>query len=302
MVRLFFTAVLALVTAFAQSYKPGEAIEYRTSSETWEPGVFVREIPGGKQVLIRQKPSQFFPEGSERAYAIDEVRRPGAKPAKPPVMPTVTGTVAPPTGEGLLTREQVVSYAKSLMGPDPWGNPKRDAILLAIRDYVKERGTSFRYDLAFSNQMSAQGTMSVHINSAVDANHGKPPQPGDYMGVWLLRAANRGSTSVRTQGATTVVTRTDSQAESGRLTIQPGGSYVWEVLRGDPQDKWLRGTWRLAAPGERQPWEGGPALWLEKAKQGYDCMVRMSREPGWENWIEVGMGAARSPVEYGRRP
>lgn len=72
--------------------------------------------------------------------------------------------------------------------------------------------------------------------------------------------------------------------------------------RRDPETQWLKGRWREVKPGEGNTWEGGPAIWLMKAKQGYDYMVRVGRDPAWPGWIDVGMGLARTPVEYGRRP
>lgn len=63
-----------VLAAFAQTFKSGEAIEYKDGSSyppKWERGVFVKMLPGGTQALIRKKPSQFFPEGSESAFALD---------------------------------------------------------------------------------------------------------------------------------------------------------------------------------------------------------------------------------------
>lgn len=299
--RLVISLALLTLAAFSQSFKQGEAIEYRDGSSypaKWEKGVFVKMLPGGTQALIRKKPSQFFPEGSESAFAIADIRSPQPAAAQP--APPAAPIPAPPAGEGLLTKEQVLAYAKQLMGPNPWGNPSRDAILDQIRDYVKTRGTSFQPDLDFSNRMGAQGTYSVHIGYAASANYGKPPKPESYFGTWLLRAANRGSQSYTTSGGRRVVQTTDSQAESGQLTINPDGTYAWQVLRG--QSTVLKGNWRWVRPEEMHAWEGGPALWLLTAKQGADYMVRGGREPGYEGWIDVGAGKGRTPVEYGRRP
>lgn len=308
--RLIVSFCLLALAAFSQSFKPGEAIEYKDGSSypaQWEKGVFVKMLPGGAQALIRKKPSQFFPEGSETAYAIADIRSPhtaAAQPTPPAAAPArsspPTPATAPPAGEGLLTKEQVLAYAKQLMGPNPWGNPSRDAILDQIRDYVKARGTRFQPDLDFSNRMGAQGTYSVHIGFAAGANYGPRPAEQSYFGTWLLRAANRGSQSYTVSGGRPVVQTTDSQAESGQLTINPDGTYAWQVLRG--QSTVLKGNWRWVRPGEMHAWEGGPAIWLLSAKQGADYMVRGGREPGYAGWIDVGAGKGRTPVEYGRRP
>lgn len=319
---------LGSAAAMVQPYKPGEIVEYKASNfpEQWERGQIIREIPGGTQYLVREKPSQFFPEGFERAYATDAIRKPQAiAPAQPPAAarpaPTSPVPAAPipkpaptaarsapapapgvtlPPPKGLLDKEHVIAYARQVIGPDPWG-PKRDQALGQIRDYIKQHGTSFTVDDDFNARMTAQSTSFSHITWAVNSNHGPAPKLADYVGRYELTAANRGSRSYDRSGGTVKVTTTDSQAKSGKLEIKADGTYVWDVLGGDPPAKWLRGTWREVKPEENQPWEGGAAIWLEKAKQGYDCMMRMDRTPGWPGWIEVGMGKARTPVEYGKK-
>jgi hypothetical protein len=319
----------------AQGFKPGEVIEYKDSStypETWERGVIIREIEGGKQYLIRQKPSQFFPEGFERAYSTAKLRpvKAGAAPtptppanpptpAKTPVPPTTTPANNPPAaenapppapqevpvpaGQGLLTKAQVIGFAKQIFGEgNAFAHPRREALLDQIRDLIKTRGVDFPLDSEFRNQMNAQGTYSVHIGSAVETNYGPPPKLEDYYGTFHLRAANRGSKSEKREGSRVIVTTTDSQHESGALTINPDGTYVWKPFRDEPPAKWLKGKWRVMKPEEMHKWEGGPALWLEKARQGEDYTMRMGRVAGWPGSIEVGMGIGRTPVEYGRRP
>lgn len=307
---------------WAQAFQSGDAIEYkvRSSPPLWERGVYVRALPNGKQVLVRQKPTTYFPAGSEMAFDTADVRIPvpagaqanaaasparvaGVTPANPGTTPAVSPGSAPAIpGAGLLSKEEVIAYAGTRIGADPWKNPPRDANLANIRDYIRERGTNFTADADFDARMSAISANSVHIGFAVNENRGPHPALGDYAGVWLLRAANRGShsTGMDSSGRRTRTT-TDSQAESGQLTINADGSYVWEVLRGDPSAKWLRGKWRAVRPDEMQAWEAGPALWLVQAKQGFDYMVRMGRDPAWQGWISVGAGKGRTPVEYGRR-
>jgi hypothetical protein len=320
-----FVRVAAMVlvwssTVQAQALKPGDIVEYPAYGK-WERGIVESELPGGRQLLVRRKPSEFYPKGDTAAYAPDELRRPAAEsapaPAAPepragaaqpfPVAPAPTAaTQRRPSGAadaaGLLGKEQVLAYAREAMGGDPWGNPRREAALSQIRDYIKARGTSFSADDDFVARMDKQGTMSSHIKWAVDLHRGAAPKVGDYTGKWALTAANRGSHSYTNEGGSTVrKTTTDSQAKSGLLEIKADGTYVWKLGPNDPPGVWLRGVWREAKPGEMNPWEAGPALWLERAKQGYDCMVRMGRDPAWPGWIEVGAGPGRTPVEFGRK-
>lgn len=316
-------ALFACVSLQAEaSYQPGDKIEYIAWGK-WEPGVIESLLPGGKQYLVRRKPSEFFPQGDTAAYAPEQLRRPvAAAPTPAPAVlspepvhakpaPAVRQTAAAKKtsrpaavaaqGGGLLSKEEVIAYARQVMGDDPWGNPQREAALNQIRDHIKARGTSFAADSDFENRMNQQGTLSSHIKWAVDLHRGPAPKVSDYVGKWELTAANRGSHSYSTSGSTTTRTTTDSQARSGVLEIEADGTYVWKQGRNDPLAQWLRGMWREAKPEEMNPWEAGPAIWLEKAKQGYDCMVRMGRDPAWPGWMEVGMGPGRTPVEYGHR-
>lgn len=325
--RVAVVAIVALVgpaaSAFANDYKPGEVIEYRVRGsvpEMWERGIIIRPLEGGKQWLIHEKPSQFFPEGPEIARSPADIRRPVVAPNKP-VIP-VDPSVVPPKPvdpkaplidiskrpivigkRTLLSADDVFVFARDQLGPgDPFAHPQREAILDRIRDHIKTRGTTFLPDLNFSNRMGTIGANSVHISYAIEANYGPPPKLDDYFGAFLLRTTNRGSKSNTKVGGRPVVRTEDSQHESGLLTIDKGGTYTWAISRSDPPAKWIVGKWREAKPEEMHLWEGGPAIWLEKARAGQDYMVRGSRVPDYEGWIDVGVGKGRTPVEYGRRP
>ena len=298
-------------------YRQGETIEYKVRGSyppQWASGRFIRELPGATQYLIHEAPSRFFPEGSEVAYSPTDLRRPQS--AQAPAAPDIAAPAPPasnitvhtahaPAGDGLLGREALLAYARGLMGEQPFADSAhRERVLLQIRDTIKARGTDFQYSATddFANRMNAQGTLSSHIGFAINSNFGPAPRLEDYFGTFHLRAASRGSQSVRQEGGRVIVTTTDAQHESGALTIERDGTYVWATLRGSPPETWKRGRWRQAAPAEMLPWEAGPAIWLMDAKQGGDYLVRMDRQPGWRGWIEVGAGAGRTPVEYGRRP
>ena len=324
-----FAAMVAVSSsAQAQTFKAGDVVEYKAYGK-WEPGVIESELPGGRQFLVRRKPSEFFPKGDTIACSPDELRRPGTAPAAGPAVsplpapenpapatkvaparqpaesssvPAPGQTVTPAAAAGLLTKEQVIAYARQAMGGNPWGNPQRDAVLNQIRDHIKAHGTNFSADADFAARMNEQGTMSSHIGWAVDLHRGPAPKISDYVGQWALTAANRGSRSTsRGSDGTVRVTTTDSQAKSGVLEIKADQTYVWKLGPNDPPSTWLRGTWREVRPEEMNPWEAGPSLWLEKAKQGFPYMVRMGRDPDWPGWFDVGAGAARTPVEFGKK-
>jgi len=91
-VGMLLTLVLANA-ALAQ--RPGDPVEYRAVRwpEKWLVGVYVRPVPGGKQAVIREAPSQFYPEGFERAYDLSEFR-PASRPGTP--APAARPAVAAP--------------------------------------------------------------------------------------------------------------------------------------------------------------------------------------------------------------
>lgn len=297
---------LGVVAAVAQTFQPGQQIEYRrTGAANWEPGTIIGPTQDGRQYRVRQKPSQFFPEGAESVFSPNELRVPQAAQAPPaPQRPVVVqpaptaGPVACPAG-GPMTEEDVLAYSRQVLGPNPWG-PHRDAGVARIRDCINRRGATFVSGRDFDNRMHAQGTNAVHINYAIDNNWGPPPALADYFGTFDLTSANRGSNSVKRKNATTVrKTTIDSQARLGGLAIDANGTYVWDT-RGDGRAI-VRGTWRQATPGDMMEYEGGVGIVLLKAREAFDYHVRVNRTPGWagDTWIEVGTGRGRQSVQYG---
>lgn len=209
--------------------------------------------------------------------------------------------------KGVLSDEDVLAYGRQVFGGSNkeanQANPVRDKLTEQIRDHIKKHGTNFKAPITgkFDVAINEQGTRSAHIIQAVNDNYGAPPQLQDYFGVFLLRTTNRGSSSVKPDATGRKWLHIiDEQHESGRLTINRDGTYEWELLRGDPPAKWVRGRWREAKPGEMIPTEGGPAIWLDHTNGGEEYMVRMDREPGYAGWINVGVGPGRRPVQYGR--
>lgn len=196
------------VVAWPQTFQPGEVIEYKVRGAwpvKWEKGVFIRELPGGKQVLIHEKPSEFFPKGPEIAFDPLEIRSPGAA-APNPGVPRTRAPANPgsplslplprepkrgsaeaalprdcPAG-GLMGQEEVISFAAATIGADPWKNPPRDENLARIRDCIRTRGASFTADADFDARMNAQSSLSSHIGWAVNSNRGPHPKVEDYLG------------------------------------------------------------------------------------------------------------------------
>lgn len=304
-------AVIAVAAPAAAQFTPGQAIEYQSFGQ-WEPGTVVRMTPGNTQVVIRQAPTTFYPEGFERTYDLNQVRprQPAAqapapapgRAAGPPPAPgraagPAGGTPAIPQGTGLLNQQQILDYARQALGPQPFANPNRQQALDNIRDYIKTRGVNFQMSLDFSNQLGAIGANSVHISSAIGDNFGPNPTLQTYFGTFNLTSQVRGAQSVSQSGGRTVVTTTDAAARMGSIRINPDGTYVWNV-QGDGRT--IQGRWREATAAEKQTWEGGPAIWLLNARDGQDYQVRADRQPGYQGWIDIGQGMGRIAVQYGQ--
>lgn len=335
--RIAVATIVFASTAFAaESFKPGDIVEYPvggTWPQAYAQGTVMRELPGGKQVVVRRK-NPYSPQ-DDVAYAISELRRPQpAQPAAPntaatppnpaatppPALPLPPATAqapaataandAPvpgvagtpvPSGKGLLSKEQVIAYAREKMGANPWANANRDGVLSNIRDWVKSHGTNFVIDDDYKARMDKQGTRDSRIDWAVQQNYGEAPKLADYVGKWRMTAAVRGAKSRSVDGNTVTTTTTDAQVKAGELEIKADGTFVWRLSMKDPPEAYINGKWREAKTSELNAWEGGPALWLEKAQQNVDYLVRMNREPGWPGWIDVGQGPGRIAVQFGER-
>lgn len=130
---LVLSLVFVAAGSIAIAQQPGDKVEYKAQQwpEKWEVGTFLRVLVGGKQVLIRQAPSQFFPEGFERAYAIEDVRplRTAAAPTPPlpreapPARPLPAYTPPPPVP---VRQAPAALMALAACGPRP--NPERDRL------------------------------------------------------------------------------------------------------------------------------------------------------------------------------
>jgi hypothetical protein len=158
------------------------------------------------------------------------------------------------------------------------------AVLLGL-GAMSAMAQTFKPGQAIDNRMHAQGTNAAHINYAIDANYNRHPTLNDYFGRFDLRSAVTGGG--------------DTQKRLGGITINPDGTYVWDV-RGDGQNI-IRGTWRQATPAYMMEYEGGPGIVLLRARAGHDYHARVNCTPGWEGdtWIEVGTGRGRQAVEFG---
>lgn len=311
-IHLLALGLLVLVSsavANAQGCKPGEKVEYKAQSwpEKWEVGTCVKELPGGKQVVVREKPSQFYPEGFERAYALDEVRpvqQAQEAPAKnePPAQPNQPDTPKPndapnneranAAGGPSMSQQDVLSFLKQRLGDgDPFMNPKREQVLGELRQEILKRGVDFKYNAIgdFANAIGKFGPSS-NLTSALIKNYGPPTKQAWYLGVW--------NTSVTSEDYAWILA-----GNHGSITINANGTYVWKPGPRDPPASYIRGTWRKATAEEMGVSDqGGDGLVLLKGYVGNDWLVRQDHTatvPG--DWIYIENVSYRSQRHAGKR-
>ena len=291
----------------AQDYKPGQKVEYKAQAypEKWEVGTVEHMAPGGKQVIIREKPTEFFPQGSTRAYSLDEVRPLGQErnrgqgtPPDPQVQAAANDrpddrTTAIGEGRGLMTTQEILAFLQDRLGDKPFeiAYSKREAIFKELGQTVMRRGVNFRYETLsqFSNDLGKFGAPSTVI-FPIQANYGAPTNHGWYIGTW--------NTSVTSVGRRVII-----GAKAGFLTINANGTYVWKLYPTDPPASYVKGSWRKATPEEMAvSYQGGGGLVLLKGKEGYDWLVRQDRETTLSgDWIWIANLNARAQRESGKR-
>ena len=312
---LALTAVFGSGPVLAQTYQPGQQIEYKAQNwpEKWEVGVYVRDTPGGTQVVIREKPSQFYPEGFQRAYALNEVRevaQPEAAPA-PVAQPIPRAAPAPlararpvaqpapgaGAGGGLMSQQDVLGFLQQRLGDgDPFMNPRREAVLQALREEVMRRGVDFHSHAIgdFANQLGRYGALS-NVTYALSSNFGPPAAQGELMGAWRLMKV--GATTSVTRGGN-LYQRQEYAGLAGSLNVNANGTYLWNSPSGV-----LRGNWRAATAEEMAKSDkGGAGVVLLAAKSGADWLLHKRTEEGPEGTgIMVRDLATRNLRERGVR-
>lgn len=295
---MFLSAGSAI--AGAQDYKPGQKVEYKAQSypEKWEIGTVEHMTPSGKQVIIREKPTEFFPQGNTRAYSLDEVRpagqrgNPATATAQEPQAQD-TRTRAMNEEGGPMTRQEILAYLQDRMGDKPFqlASSRREAIFKELGQSIVRRGVNFRYETLsqFSNDLGKFGAPSTVV-FPIQANYGVPTSRGWYIGTW--------NTSV-----TSVGRHLSIAAKSGFLTINANGNYVWKMYPTDPPATYAKGSWRRATAEEMAvSYQGGDGLVLLKGKEGYDWLVRQGRETTLTgDWIWIANLNARAQREEGKR-
>jgi|CXWL01.1.fsa_nt_gi hypothetical protein len=291
------------VTAQADKYKPGEKIEYKDTSvypPKWEQGVYVKATSDESQPIIRQKPSQFFPEGFERATSWENIRPLGQQPAdpvKPKDDPNKPIGLPPNPADGkgcaaVLTENDIVAYLEKNLGDDPFKDSrKKEQVEKDLAKMIRDCGLSFRYK-GFGSPFYKRIEKFRLLTTAtyrLSRNFQKPVDQAWYLGTW------------RTGNQSTYGWVIDSR--SGTLTINGNGTYTWKVGGSDPPSKVIRGNWRAATDAEMAvSWQGGAGIVLLNSYGGFDRLVREDDEstlPG--KWIDIADLGTRGARHYGVR-
>ncbi len=303
-----------IATAQQDKYKPGDKIEYKVMGsypEKWEKGgTYVGTTPGGSQPIIREKPNEFYPDGSQRAATWDAIRPmarampqiaqpvPGvnAPDAKPDRVEPVQGKPVDGGGEAgngcgaMLGENDILSFFQRKLGDKPFNDPaKKERVENELAGMISDCGVNFRYAplSAFSTKLDKYGAIST-TRYPLGANFGPPTKQDWYIGTW--------TNNVQSEDYWRIVA-----AKTGFLTISANGTYTWKLYGTDPPSKYVKGRWRPATADEMKvSYQGGAGVVLLKAKQGEDWIVRQDRETQLKGrWIVIANMNSRSQREYG---
>lgn len=318
LLRIFaFALCLTALTicAFAQEgrYKPGDKIQYKVMGawpERWETGTYVGSTPGGRQPIIREKPNEFYPEGSQRAASWDTIR-PAAQPpkeqppkAQPPKQdpdppepqddpPPDNGADGEDEGNGcaaLLGENEVLGYLERRLGNTPFRDPaKKERTERELAKMIRDCGLNFRYQnlSTFSTNLDKYGATSI-VRFPLSANLGQPTKQAWYIGTWL--------NNVQSENYWSIIA-----AKTGFLTISANGTYIWKLYATDPPADYVKGRWRAATYDEMAAmYQGGSGVVLLNGKSGLDWIVRQDRNTTLKGrWIVTSDLRTHQMREFG---
>jgi hypothetical protein len=280
----------------AQTYKVGEKVEYWNHyTDKWEEGTIIKVYPEYNQVVIRQKPDQFFPKGEEKAFSMKDVRHIQAHQANEPppdrdknapaderatgagkkaeadklTVPDVAG------GQGLMTREEIINYLRARL-PNGTDAANAEEVRRQLIEEIKRRGVNFHEKSP--GEIYTVGGYSVknNIPDAINSNLGAPVSQDWLMGTWTMYVYGLNNKYVELNSGR-VITR-DAVAKLDFLTINPDGTYIWKVEPTDPPAKYVKGTWRKATK-EEMGLQGSAGIVLQKAAEGADWIVMKYMSP-----------------------
>lgn len=278
---LFVVLLLVISTAalqcFAQGaqYKPGDKIDYLEYGKWETGGTFVGSTQDNKQPVIRKKPNEFYPEGSQTAWSWDRIRpasqvQPAGPPAKDvppkPAVPPENGADQTPCNT-TLGENDVLRFLQQRLGNDPFKDAtKKEMVERELAKRIRDCGLNFRYQTIskFSDELGKFGATSI-VRFPLAENFGPPTKQQWYLGTW--------TNNVQSENAFLIVA-----AKTGFLTIDVNGTYTWKLYAADTPAKYLKGRWRAATDNEMAAiFQGGAGIVLLRGKSQLDWIVRHDR-------------------------
>ena len=283
-------------TAKAQ-FKPGMAVSYPGGVGTVE---YV--TPSGKQVIVREPPNQYYPQGNTRAYNLDELKvggQPAAQPAipqqqpaavaavpaippfpvprnpaavpqqNPPRIPNANVPAARPGAAGApMSKEEIKQYYVDKMIDHEHAIQLADdtkaAIHAELRRQILARGVDFVYDRDFSNEIGWAMPNST-VTKPMEKNFGVPATENFFYGSWGLLKVGGDYQFVQNNK---LMGAGVAWGDEGSLKIDPGThKCTWTTV-----DRQVHtGAWRAATPAELGSGlhdKGGEGIVLDGFQQG----------------------------------
>ena len=276
--------------AQGQDFKVGEKIEYspNCNNTNWTEGIIFALYPQYNQVGVREKPTEYFPQGSETAKNIKCVRHIVARQVNDATKDTdnkgntdqtqKTSSLTKPktnntNGKGLMTKEEIIGYMRA--NGYTGGQPKRDSqICKDLIEQIKQRGVVEPFkigdDVSPIRENGCLNSSETDVEDAVKYNVGAPKTFDWLTGTWLMSII--GGTVDYAPGDGNIYRKNESIAKLGFITINADGTYIWKVEPSDLPTKYVKGKWRKATD-EEMGLRGGAGLILKKADESADWIV-----------------------------
>ncbi len=183
---LIFVAGAAVAAPALAQYAKGQQVDYKEGEYSqWQPGTVEYMTPSGKQVIVRSRPREFYPNGDTRAVDLDKIRPatgatgdqaaaqatpaaatpipaanvpaaqtsmaalPQATPAIPAAQyqPTAAKPAAAqgPKGRAMTAQEVVDLFAQKIGDPKRLSWPENDRVFEEVASVIRNRGVDFDF-------------------------------------------------------------------------------------------------------------------------------------------------------------
>lgn len=298
-------ALLLLLTvqpALAQ-YQKGQVVDYKEGEYSpWQTGTVEYMTPSGKQVIVRSKPREFYPNGDTRAIDLDKIRpstgagnadanaaaqtpantvnqtappvTPAAQPANLPVTPATLPVNQPvpnagnhpqaanAAGPAMSVADVINLFAQKIGDPKRLSWPENDRVYEEVAKVIRSRGVNFDFKANPSQDLTNAINQYQVNNHVTGALRQNWGPPAD------LNYYFGGWDMAKVGGET----RVRQYVPGYDLVTSEHGALAGDLkIYKDGKYNWngISGTWRQATPEElAMSDKGGAGLVLQNAKQG----------------------------------